>query len=988
MNKCPQCLNILSVSIEVCPKCSFSLLEDKTRTLGSQDVDKTQSTKILSDEKMTPEKWQKIKQLFDAAQEISPKKRERFLQNACGDDSELKSEVEKLLGSFENAESFLESPVVGEVATLFEEKKTRIGQKTTGEIKSGNFVAGTILAGRYRIIGLLGKGGMGKVYRAEDLKLNQIVALKFLSEKLEENEDALKRFIGEVRTARQVSHPNVCKVFDIGDINGKHFLSMEFIDGDDLSQLLRRIGRLPSDKAVEISRQICFGLHAIHDAGILHRDLKPANVIIDSNGKARITDFGIAGIEADISKKEISIGTPAYMSPEQITGREVTTKSDIYSLGLLLYEIFTGKQAFEGESLDELIKKHQTTQPTNPSEFVENIEPIVEKTINRCLEKDPKDRPTSALQVALSLPGGNPLEAAIAAGETPSPEMVAAAPKKGALKPKIALGLLFAFFAVFILLSVNQHFNKTFNIAPPQKPKEVLAEKSREIVQKFGYADSSAKSVYGFQDNEDYMDFAYPRLMNNEMSVAEVKKSLASGRALLSNFLYRQSPEYLKPNKTDKITDSDPPFNVPNMVNVKLDSNGRLIEFVAVPPKVSEQTEKRETDWNSLFAESGLDISKFKQIENNQTPPVFADERIAWQGSFDELPEVPIRIEAASLNGKPVFFQILATWNEKAVETQRSENIFRKIGVILMILIHFSVILGSIWLARRNLKVGRGDLRGGLKLMIFLFLLLFTGRFVYSDHVPTVWGELTILYGVFAKSLIVSLFIGLIYIALEPFVRRYWSELLISWNRLLKGDLRDPLVGRDVLVGLILGMGHTFGILFGSFLQSWATNNEGILNGFYLFEPINGFAGTVYGLASYPVSSISTGFISLFLLLGFYILTKKKNLSIFLLFFIMFALQGLIFVLTQHWAYFFSAIINAFCMCFALYRFGLVGVIAFWLGFYLSYDASLTFSTSSLYFPNTVITFFFTFALAVCAFYISIAEQPIFGGDLLKDIEE
>ncbi len=158
---------------------------------------------------------------------------------------------------------------------------------------------------------------------------------------------ALARFRGEVRTARQVSHPNVCRVFDIGEIEGVYYLSMEYVDGDDLSQLLRRIGHFASDKAVEISRQICYGLQAIHNAGILHRDLKPANIIIDSQGKTRITDFGIAGLEKDVQGAESRIGTPAYMSPEQIAGKEVTTQSDIYSLGLLLYEIFTGEQAIE-----------------------------------------------------------------------------------------------------------------------------------------------------------------------------------------------------------------------------------------------------------------------------------------------------------------------------------------------------------------------------------------------------------------------------------------------------------------------------------------------------------------------------------------------------------------------------------------------------------------------------------------------------------------
>ena len=132
-------------------------------------------------------------------------------------------------------------------------------------------------------------------------------------------------------------------MFDIAEANGVYFITMEFIDGDDLSMLLRRIGRLPSDKAIETSRQLCLGLHAIHEAGILHRDLKPANIIIDSKGKARITDFGIAGAEADFTRDDFRSGTPAYMSPEQLDGDGVTQKSDIYSLGLLLYEIFTGK---------------------------------------------------------------------------------------------------------------------------------------------------------------------------------------------------------------------------------------------------------------------------------------------------------------------------------------------------------------------------------------------------------------------------------------------------------------------------------------------------------------------------------------------------------------------------------------------------------------------------------------------------------------------
>src|SRR6185369_3169802 len=198
------------------------------------------------------------------------------------------------------------------------------------------FVPGTLIAGRYRIIALLGKGGMGEVYRADDLSLEQQVALKFLPEAATD-EQTLERFRNEVRIARRISHPNVCRVYDIGQSDDQVFLSMEYIDGEDLSSLLRRIGRLPSDKALEIARKICAGLAAAHDKGVLHRDLKPSNIMLDGRGEILIMDFGLAGFLHEI--EDVRSGTPAYMSPEQLAGKEVTERSDIYSLGLVLYEL-------------------------------------------------------------------------------------------------------------------------------------------------------------------------------------------------------------------------------------------------------------------------------------------------------------------------------------------------------------------------------------------------------------------------------------------------------------------------------------------------------------------------------------------------------------------------------------------------------------------------------------------------------------------------
>src|SRR5580692_2247096 len=223
-------------------------------------------------------------------------------------------------------------------------------------VDEGRFLPGVVMAGRYRIAGLLGRGGMGEVYRATDLTLGQAVALKFLPETAASDDRALARFYNEVRMARQVTHPNVCRVYDIGQVDGQHYISMEYVDGEDLSTLMRRIGRLPADKAIEIARKLCAGLAAAHAKGVLHRDLKPANVMIDGRGNVFIMDFGLAAIADQVEGAEVRNGTPAYMAPEQLAGREVNAKSDIYSLGLVLYEIFTGKRAFSAESLPELVR--------------------------------------------------------------------------------------------------------------------------------------------------------------------------------------------------------------------------------------------------------------------------------------------------------------------------------------------------------------------------------------------------------------------------------------------------------------------------------------------------------------------------------------------------------------------------------------------------------------------------------------------------------
>ena len=545
----------------------------------------------------------------------------------------------------------------------------RISSSSSGY--EARYVPGTTLADRYRIVSPLGKGGMGEVYRAEDLKLGQTVALKFLPRSVAQSEEALERFTREVRLARQVSHPNVCRVFDIGEISetegaGKTFthtfLTMEFVDGEDLSSLMRRIGRLPPDKAVEIARQLCAGLAAAHEHGIIHRDLKPANIMLDGRGRVRITDFGLAGLAADIGGREARAGTPAYMSPEQFAGGELSPKSDLYSLGLVLYEIFTGKRPFDASSSEEMARLREKSAPTAPSHFVKELDPLIERVILRCLEKDPAKRPASALQVAAALPGGDPLAAALAAGETPSPEMVAASGTTEGLRPVVAWAVLAGIFVLVIAAILFSAQAKLYRRVPLEKPPEELAGHAREILKSLGYSEPPVDTAMGFYEGKEFLGYI------TEHDKSKTRWDNLDTGAIV--FWYRGSPRPLVTSNSSQdepmlgtVWTDDPPLDVSGMTLVKLNPLSRLTQFIAVPPQVEKQDGAAPSpDWTPLFSAAGLDPSNWPQAQPMWTPPVYSDARAAWTGTLAERPDIPMRIEAAAYRGKPVYFELIGPW--------------------------------------------------------------------------------------------------------------------------------------------------------------------------------------------------------------------------------------------------------------------------------------------------------------------------------------
>ena len=674
---------------------------------------------------------------------------------------------------------------------------------SSGSIDHGRFAPGAVLDNRYRIIGLLGRGGMGEVYRADDLRLGQPVALKFLPADLSSNARRLAQFHNEVRIARQVSHPNVCRVYDIGEVDGALYLSMEYVDGEDLAASLKRVGRFPEDRAIELARQIAAGLAAAHERGVIHRDLKPANVMLDSSGRVRIMDFGLAAI-GEVG--DIRVGTPAYMAPEQLEGREVTLKSDIYALGLVLYELFTGRRAFTAGTLADLIQEQQSGTITAPTEIVRNFDPAVERAIMRCLDRDPAKRPASALAVSAALPGGDPLAAALAAGETPSPEMVAAAGGEEIVLSRPIGFTYLALMAVLLFVALQASGASMLSRVPLDKPPEVLADRAEQIRESFGYTDPIVDRAFGYIYNGGYLNWARRQgAGNSRWSV------LASARPAPLYFWRRTSPRQLIPfDDTGDPARSDPPMDVTAMTLVDIDSMGRLLRFMAVPPQVEkpEETPAPTVDWSIAFSAAGLDQKAFRETTPERTPDTFADDRRGWEGAFPGT-DTRVRIEAASYRGRIVSFALVGPWSvpTRDVAFDVPDNGTPPVQVFVIL----ALLLVAAWLARRNVQSGRADRRGSFRLAAFTFFLLLT-QWAVSPHVSNVSSEWRrfLLSGV-AVALLLAAVLYIVYLALEPFVRRSWPTLLVGWTRLLSGRVRDPIVGRDLLAGV------TFGVAFGVF---------------------------------------------------------------------------------------------------------------------------------------------------------------------------
>jgi serine/threonine-protein kinase len=446
---------------------------------------------------------------------------------------------------------------------------------------------------------------------------------------------------------------------------------------------------------------------------VLHRDLKPANVMLDGRGQVLLTDFGLAGLAGQIEGAEVRNGTPAYMAPEQLSGLEVTARSDIYSLGMVLYEIFTGKLPFESNTLAGLMRAQQESQPASPSTLVRELDPMVERVILRCLQPKPASRPASALAVAAALPGGDPLAEALAAGETPSPEMVAAAGEGEGLSPAVAVSLLLAVLASIAVSAVVTLRSSALERLRPEYSPEVLAQKAKDTIQRLGFTAPMADDAYGFNWDTGLLDDA-----NNNNKAFDWNQVLAQKPPLLM-FWYRCSPapltglEFHDDLLTPGIVNpDDPPPIDPGMLDVMLDSYGRLLYFKRVPPQRLEPGQPvRGVDWSAFFAAAGVDMPQFQPSEPLWTAVTASDARVAWLGSGKR----PLRVEGASLRGHAVYFDIIRPWRRPSGQEDEKTSAHEEVAFSILAVLVVVVCLGAALLARRNLAQQRGDRRGAFR---------------------------------------------------------------------------------------------------------------------------------------------------------------------------------------------------------------------------------------------------------------------------------
>lgn len=767
----------------------------------------------MSDEARARERYQLARKVFLQVLEHKHAERQQAIEALCKDDAPLREEVESLLANVDSDTDHL-IPRLDTAAAPAELEQQLASLR--GELHE-RFEAGQSLGDRYVLHECIGEGGMGQVWRAQDLMLGETVALKFIRGSTGRARDQvwIDRLLGEVSAARKVTHGNVCRVHDVGTANEEVFISMEFIDGRDLGVRLREVGRLDARASRQLAREVVSALTAIHRADLLHRDLKPANVLLDTEGTAQLTDFGLATSAAEIDAEESQSGTLSYMAPEVLLGRAPSTKSDLYSLGLVLYEAVTNRRAFH--SSPEILRRADRGElPPAPSLLVPDVDPVLDRVICRCLAPLPDDRPESAEFLLHVLECRDPLDAVMALGDQPSADIIAASSAQGLLSPRAAKITLAAFFVLLGLLIALVHWTQLGSSLPSASP-ESAAERAHTMLQQLDsddWQEASSRFSYGFNQEVPAID---ARLANH--TGESWRLALPTGDDSSRSFWLRESSSNLCPTRwstvmfgSGQVTFQDPPASTPGLRSVIFGPDERLLSFhttTLVPQdvEVTPSTKPTESSGDATlrtctpaFRLAGFDPQSFRSAQ----PLLRGDgarQHAAWLATGDER----IRVEAELAGSRLLAFHVLLPAKASLEQAEAADDPDDS-GVAQFFLIIVLLLIASP-LAIRHFRSGRGDYIGAARLAVVCGMVTTASWYLVADYPSDSVGEL-LLY--LLAGLMLGLGAGgcvwLFYMAVEPSVQRDWPRAMVAWGRLLRGRIRDPLVQSHVLLGLCLGL--------------------------------------------------------------------------------------------------------------------------------------------------------------------------------------
>jgi serine/threonine-protein kinase len=492
-------------------------------------------------------------------------------------------------------------------------------------------------------------------------------------------------------------------------------------------------------------------------------------------------DFGLAAVASELDASEIRSGTPAYMAPEQLAGREATAQSDLYALGLVLYEVFTGRPPFETKDFEELLRQRETRPAVTPSTIIPDLDRRIERAILRCLDPDPRNRPASPLEIAAALPGGDPLAEALAAGETPSPEMVAAAGPTEGLRPRAAFALVVCIVICLTTVLLLTPSTTVLGKLPLKVPPEELSVRARDIAHRLGFNDVPADVAEGFEFDGRLFTRQAQATAGSRTERRQQWNGLLSLEPWPLSFTHIEGPTTL--TRYAQVSFPALPFDrsvlEPGRWTTTLDLQGRLLSFDRVPTSADlSRVAEREPDWAALFGAAGLDLGRFTRAAPTPRLTV-SDATEAWTGSYFDARQTPVRIEASTFRGFLTTFRVVFPWTEAPPPSTPYVPVFFDV---------FLVALGVVGL--RHWKQGRADTRGAIRFGVYAWVVIAAAVLLHPGKSPFDY-----LY-----PIALGFTAAMMYMAVEPWTRRLWPHVMITWARVLAGRWRDPVVGRDVLI--------------------------------------------------------------------------------------------------------------------------------------------------------------------------------------------